>query len=64
MRTRTQTTKSNDKHQKLTPLSFCVREEKKLKTRDKISQELKRELTKIGYSEKAIQEISKWVPLD
>ena len=35
-----------------------------MKTKIRVSQDLKRELEKLGYSEKVIQEISKWLPLE
>jgi hypothetical protein len=38
--------------------------EKKLKSRNKIGQKLKIELSKIGYSDKAIDEIGKWIVLE
>jgi len=38
--------------------------DRKIKTKNKNSQGLKKELSKIGYSEKAIQEIGKWITLE
>ena len=46
------------------PPSFLYTGGKKIKQRKSISKFLKRELSKMGYSEKAIQEIGKWLPLE
>jgi len=45
-------------------VQFFVGGNRKLKIRYKINQELKLELTKMGYSVKAIQEIAKWIALE
>jgi len=65
MRTPASTKTSNSQFWKLTPPSIIFLEGKnKIKSRMETGKDLERELAKLGYSEKAIQEIRKWIPLE
>jgi hypothetical protein len=60
MRTQASTKTSNSQFWKLTPPFHSFSGRKKIKSRIETGKDLERELAKLGYSEKAIQEISEW----
>ena len=65
MRTPASTKTSNSQFWKLTPtFHYFSGRKNKIKSRIEAGKDLERELAKLGYSEKAIQEICKWIPLE
>jgi hypothetical protein len=61
MRTQTSTGTPNNQFWRLTPLSTIFLGEKGMKTKIETMEDLRIALAKMGCSEKAIQEIIKWI---